>query len=468
MAEHTPTLVAGEMDTGLLKKLLVAERAALAAVIALAVLNLAGSFLPIGQRLMVSNWRLMSGESVLFALMSALSLLLLEPRRSSAAEWTGFALAAAVLLLCGTIAAGLMLHSTSSVSPIPIALQSAWLGNARISVQTASAFALLGLSVMFLRVESRAAVLIADLVTCCLAMLVMVLVSGQIIDMSNAPGEAANASHSLSSTACLFLLTAVTFFRRARRGFLSIFLGRGTGSRLARTLSPILLFLPYLREWARAHFMGTRSMPPPYTTAFLATGAMIVATSVLLYCAWRINGMEAELHALSLRDELTRLSNLRGFRLLAEQSLRVAHRAGHPFSVLFIDFDELKGINDRLGHLSGSQCLVETAAILRSVFRETDVLGRIGGDEFAVAGEFSEPGMMTAIRRLKEAIEQWNAEPHRQIAISLSFGTVTSDAGAQATLDTLISLADQAMYRNKRDKKTPDEGNDDAVVRQSG
>ena len=74
------------------------------------------------------------------------------------------------------------------------------------------------------------------------------------------------------------------------------------------------------------------------------------------------------------------------------------------------------------------------------MFRESDILGRVGGDEFAVAGEFTESGAAQALRRLEGAIEKWNAEPKGQIALGLSFGAATSTAGAPETLDAVYNF----------------------------
>jgi diguanylate cyclase (GGDEF)-like protein len=454
MAELGPTFFVAEPDARVLEKLEVAERVALGAVIALAILNLAGSFLPEAQQLADTDWRLMSDGAVGFSLMGAFGLILLEARRPKRMARAGWVLAAAVLLLCGIIVAGRAAHPTfpvaASLSSLP---QPFWLIPGRISTLMVCGFALLGLSMMLLRARSRWAVFFADLAICCLVALVFALGSGQVIDMSHVLGPTTEAGLSFQSTVCLLLLTAVAFCRRARNGVFSIFLGRGTGSRVARVLSPIVVLMPYLREWGRAHFIGDKSMPPPYTTATLATATMLVASALMLYLAWRINSMEAQIQSLSLRDELTGLYNLRGFRLLAEQALRLANRSGHPFSVLFVDLDDLKQINDQFGHFSGSQCLADTAEMLRTVFREADVLGRIGGDEFAVAGEFTEPGMVLALARLEEVVAQGNGAPDREIPLSFSFGTVTTNAGEQETLDTLLKQADLAMYEHKRGKK---------------
>ncbi|MFZ0337810.1 MAG: hypothetical protein WAL45_07250, partial [Terracidiphilus sp.] len=186
MAESKPTILASEPDPGVLEKLAVAEHLALGAVIALAILNLAGSFLPLAQRLETSNWRLMSGEAVLFALMSALSLLLLEPRRPQRTQFASKALAAAVLLLSGMIVASRALHfapgAAGLVSTLP---HPYWLLSAHISLQAAGGFALLGLSMLFLRAQSRGAVLAADVSTCCLVFVVLVCATEQISDMSH-------------------------------------------------------------------------------------------------------------------------------------------------------------------------------------------------------------------------------------------------------------------------------------------
>jgi diguanylate cyclase (GGDEF)-like protein len=194
-------------------------------------------------------------------------------------------------------------------------------------------------------------------------------------------------------------------------------------------------------------------MPSQYTTATLASLAFIVSLALLLYLAWRINAMELEIRDLSLRDALTDLYNVRGFRLLAEQSLRMARRSHLPFSVLFIDVDNLKRTNDTYGHQAGSELLVETGRILKSSFRETDVLGRIGGDEFVVAGQFSQSGISLAVERIEESAAIRNRESGSPATLSFSAGYVTAEAAEHPSLDELLAKADAAMYDQKRAKK---------------
>lgn len=94
--------------------------------------------------------------------------------------------------------------------------------------------------------------------------------------------------------------------------------------------------------------------------------------------------MREELKRLSLNDVLTGLYNRRGFITLAEQQLKIAKDMAKNPILLFIDLDNMKLINDTLGHPEGDRALVEVSDVLRKTFRESDIIGRIGGDEFAV------------------------------------------------------------------------------------
>jgi diguanylate cyclase (GGDEF)-like protein len=168
--------------------------------------------------------------------------------------------------------------------------------------------------------------------------------------------------------------------------------------------------------------------------------------------AWRIDALEKEVRDLSLNDELTKLYNRRGFYLIAGEAVLLAQRMRAPYSVLFVDLDNLKQINDECGHDVGSMFLCEVAELLRRSFRESDVIGRIGGDEFVVAGQCGEMAIRTAAQRLEEAAERLNALAGRQYPFSISFGFVTSEADRRESLDALLSRADKAMYTTKQGK----------------
>jgi diguanylate cyclase (GGDEF)-like protein len=163
--------------------------------------------------------------------------------------------------------------------------------------------------------------------------------------------------------------------------------------------------------------------------------------------------MEVKIRDLTLRDELTGLYNLRGFTILGEHAVRVAQRSQQPLSVLYVDLDNLKHINDTLGHTIGSAFLHETAELLKETFRETDVIGRIGGDEFAVVCQCAHVAISIAAERLQEASRERNAQGSHVFPLTFSIGYATAEEHGQQTLNELMTEADRAMYEQKREKK---------------
>jgi diguanylate cyclase (GGDEF)-like protein len=454
MPKLIPALQPTEPDPATLDKLAWGERVTLTAVVFLVAFNLAGwVMLAAGVRL-PDNWHLMKAESSLVALLSALSLRFSGWRRPSTNHRLSMLLAAAAALISLAVVCEYAFHLSIGID-IPVAAgHGLWsLFTARISFQTAGGFAFLAVCLLMIQTRRQAAAVAADVLVFFLVLLVLILVSGHILAISHTFGPSSTVETSSLSMIALLLLTTVAFLRKAEDGVYSILLGRGIGSNIARGLSPVLLVVPYLREGMRAHFIDSQRMPPHYTTAILASVAVMLSFALLLFLAWRINRMEMEIHDLSLRDALTDLYNLRGFRLLAEQALRMARRSSLSFSVLFLDLDNLKHTNDTLGHQAGSDFLVETAKILKSSFRESDVVGRIGGDEFAVAGQFSQDGISLAAQRIEESVARRNAENSGGPALSLSIGCVTSESLRHDSLPELLAKADHAMYKEKRRKK---------------
>jgi diguanylate cyclase (GGDEF)-like protein len=161
--------------------------------------------------------------------------------------------------------------------------------------------------------------------------------------------------------------------------------------------------------------------------------------------------MEEALRALALLDELTGLYNRRGFSILAEHQLKMAERGKRRMLLLFSDLDGLKWINDTFGHPEGDRALIEVADILEETFRESDIVARIGGDEFvvlAVETNGSPAGVLTT--RLRENLEARNAGADRRYQLSLSVGVAHYDPTRPCSLDDLLAGADRAMYGQKR------------------
>ena len=162
---------------------------------------------------------------------------------------------------------------------------------------------------------------------------------------------------------------------------------------------------------------------------------------------------EEELLALSLTDELTGLCNRRRFFVLTEQYLKVAIRKKKRWLLLYIDMDDLKWINDHFGHSEGDQALIGLGSILKKTFRESDIIARIGGDEFAVLLESTDESDEMLITRLYDNIRNYNAKVPQDYKLSVSVGAAQFDPEYPISMDKLLSKADALMYAQKRKRR---------------
>jgi diguanylate cyclase (GGDEF)-like protein len=155
---------------------------------------------------------------------------------------------------------------------------------------------------------------------------------------------------------------------------------------------------------------------------------------------------------LASTDDLTGLTNRRGFELLAQQALAICRRGGEPASLLMIDMDGFKTINDRYGHEEGDRALIEFGRLLLAVFRESDVVARLGGDEFGVLlTGTSEKDADRALARLNEAVAGRNLNCDKPYPLAFSGGWTPCHADQRhQNLAELLRLADARMYDQKR------------------
>jgi len=159
--------------------------------------------------------------------------------------------------------------------------------------------------------------------------------------------------------------------------------------------------------------------------------------------------------ALSVTDDLTRLYNSRYLNLVLRRETKRASRSGRPLSLLFIDLDGFKTVNDTHGHLYGSRALVEAAAVIRNSARETDVVARFGGDEFAlVLPDTGGEGAFAVGERIRERLAAYKflADDHLDIHLTASVGVATLPDVA-ASSEELMQAADKAMYAVKESGK---------------
>lgn len=163
--------------------------------------------------------------------------------------------------------------------------------------------------------------------------------------------------------------------------------------------------------------------------------------------------MEQDLETMAFTDQLTGLYNRRGFINLASNQLKISRRSKQKILLFFADVDGMKWINDNLGHEEGDKALMDAARILVESFRETDIISRIGGDEFAIlAINAHDETAESLMERLQKLIKKYNSRG-RRFEISISIGYAAFDPNHHDALDDLISRADRQMYEEKKNKR---------------
>jgi len=215
--------------------------------------------------------------------------------------------------------------------------------------------------------------------------------------------------------------------------------------------------------------------PPPFRKAWAfpaAEGGAIFGHAVLLFqgaapesarsaavflsqhlaLAWRNLGRFAEVEDLAYLDDHTRLFNMRYLELVLEREVKAALQTSTPFSLLFLDLDFFKNVNDVHGHLVGSRLLVEVGRILKSCVRDDDVVARYGGDEYVIMLRATDSGgALKVAERIRRTVET-----HRFLAAEGLTAQITTCVGVASFPEhatdkaALLDMADRAMYRGKR------------------
>lgn len=155
---------------------------------------------------------------------------------------------------------------------------------------------------------------------------------------------------------------------------------------------------------------------------------------------------------LAVLDSLTNLHNRRGFNLEGFREIERSRRTGNPFSIVYMDIDNFKDINDMLGHHTGDELLACVAGVLKSKLRQMDIVARLGGDEFIMMlprtwGKFAEQAVAKLKKLLDESMERNNWH------VSFSFGIASFSKGIPVSVSTVISAADKIMYIAKNSGK---------------
>jgi diguanylate cyclase (GGDEF)-like protein/PAS domain S-box-containing protein len=185
-----------------------------------------------------------------------------------------------------------------------------------------------------------------------------------------------------------------------------------------------------------------------------AVGDERIVVTVVSKEITELKQMEEKLYELSQSDELTDLYNRRGFLTLAKHQLSIAKREKAGLLLIYIDVDNLKDVNDKFGHQEGDLLLKETANIIKKTFRDSDIIARIGGDEFVVFQSVrSDDSVETINARLQEHIRAHNTKNDNNHRLSISFGITTYDPESIHSINDLLAQADKSMYEQKMHKR---------------
>ena len=159
------------------------------------------------------------------------------------------------------------------------------------------------------------------------------------------------------------------------------------------------------------------------------------------------------LRKLALIDELSQVYNRRGFISVYQQYVKIARRDNMTLLLFMVDVDGLKTINDTYGHIEGDRAIVDTGRVLKDTFRTSDLIGRIGGDEFIVlAVQASDKNISGIRKRLQDNLDGYNST-NNKFELSLSVGITPFDPQEDVLFEELLEMADLDLYDQKRQKR---------------
>jgi len=452
MAKPEAPLSSNQPDLSILTLLGIIHRTALGLLIVFAAVTFCGwVIVPLG-RVLPTFWHAMKVNNALMTLLCGMSLALSEPRRTATAVRLSRLIAALDIILAGIFVYERFRHISLAIdtffAPDPLSPHPG-----RVSIEACATFFLLGLVLFNLRARKSKLSRLTDAATLCILLLMFMFSARYAFGVSHLFGPSFLNPLSVQTFIALWVLTWLVSARRAEYGIFSLLISSQIGGKTVRLAAPFVILLPFVFSVASSLGVRHHLISDASATAAATSALAILGLCLLFVLGRKTNQFENAVRELSLRDELTKLYNRRGFYFLAEQALRLSQRAGSPFFVLFVDMDNLKIINDTLGHEVGSARLQQLANILEKTFRESDIVGRLGGDEFVVAGRADLIDLGIATQRLDAIAETLNSTDPEAYPITFSLGYVIADPDSHESLETLIERADAIMYNAKRNKK---------------
>lgn len=332
----------------------------------------------------------------------------------------------------------------------------------RMPPVTAMTFLVLGVALFLLDSARQLGARAAQVLSLSAVFAATMSVSGYISGATAIYGLFSYTPMAVLTAFILVMMGVAIFFARPRVGIAGDLTGKFVGSAMARRLLPAVIVLPILGAWIRMRGQRAGLFGAELGNAWSVT-VNVMALSLLVWVnARKLNKTEESLdeerkaksmvYEASLKDELTGLYNRRGFLVFAEEQVRLASSGRRELLVVFADVDGLKAINDGYGHSAGDRALKMTADVLVAVFRDTDIVARMGGDEFAVLALDCSPNGLVRINAHFDKMLRVVNDIDTPWKLSISVGTVHVDSLHPLSITDLLSKADTMMYRNKREK----------------
>ncbi|MBF0523192.1 MAG: GGDEF domain-containing protein [Candidatus Omnitrophica bacterium] len=164
----------------------------------------------------------------------------------------------------------------------------------------------------------------------------------------------------------------------------------------------------------------------------------------------KLKRSEVNMRELALSDALTGLYNRRGFMAYADHLLNLSDRTKRGLILIYADLDNMKQINDDFGHEEGDRALVTTANVLKKTFRNSDVIGRVGGDEFAILALEAKVESLDALRnRMNENLKKTKYNIGSTHKLAFSLGITYYNPEKPQPIEELLKKADRLMYEEK-------------------
>jgi diguanylate cyclase (GGDEF)-like protein len=322
---------------------------------------------------------------------------------------------------------------------------------------TAISLVLMGLALFSMDLRMRRGWSAAELLALPVALIAATSVIGYIYNIPQFYGPASAAKMALGTALCFLALAGGVVIARPRGRLAHLATTDDPGGIMTRRLLPLAVALPILLGWARLAAVNANVFSDRVGTWWLSAVTAVGFAVLVTRVAARLSGyaaeralLETELHRLASHDPLTGLLNRRQFGKEMTSAIATVSRHGHAYSLLNLDLDRMKRVNDELGHRAGDDLLQAVAHLVTDRLRTTDHAARLGGDEFAVLLPNTDlSGAMALAEDLRQAISDRCPHAAQTPWTTVSIG-ITCVTGAGEGIDEVMARADQAMYHAKR------------------